>query len=130
MRTAEMLQAHKHNRASADLVKCIDACFECAQCCTTCADACLAEEMADMLARCIRTDLDCADICNVTGRILSRLTQPSSDILHAQLETCAAACRVCAEECDKHASKHDHCRICAECCRMCAESCKRVMAAG
>lgn len=54
------------------LAACIDACVDCAQTCTACADACLAEDMVADLRRCIRTNLDCADICEVTGRVLSR----------------------------------------------------------
>jgi hypothetical protein len=53
------------------LARCVDACIACAQACTACADACLSEEMTDELRKCIRTDLDCADICEVTGRVLS-----------------------------------------------------------
>jgi hypothetical protein len=56
------------------LARCVDACIACAQACTACADACLSEEMTDELRKCIRTDLDCADICEVTGRVLSRHT--------------------------------------------------------
>src|SRR5215218_1566695 len=57
-----------------DLAPCIEACFACAQTCTACADACLGEQDIQMLARCIRLDLDCADICSATGSILSRQT--------------------------------------------------------
>src|SRR5215831_3319124 len=45
------------------LVACIDACSDCAQACTACADADLAETELQALIRCIRLDLDCADIC-------------------------------------------------------------------
>ena len=52
------------------LAACIAACFECAQTCTACADACLSEDMVAELTKCIRTNLDCADICESTGRAL------------------------------------------------------------
>jgi hypothetical protein len=39
------------------------------------------------------------------------------------LEVCAAACRTCAEECERHAGHHEHCRICAEACRRCERAC-------
>ena len=56
------------------LAECIAACVECAQACTACADACLSEEMVAELTKCIRTDADCADVCETTGRVLSRHT--------------------------------------------------------
>ncbi|MGV7852926.1 four-helix bundle copper-binding protein, partial [Mycobacterium kansasii] len=58
----------------AKLTACIDACVECGQACTACADACLSEDSVAHLTKCIRTDLDCADICELTGRVLSRHT--------------------------------------------------------
>jgi hypothetical protein len=62
------------------LADCIDVCFDCAQTCTACADACLSESMVAELTKCIRTNLDCADICDTTGRLLSRHTgyEPTS----------------------------------------------------
>jgi hypothetical protein len=57
--------------ASAALAECIEACFDCAQACTACADAYLGEEDVQMLVRCIRLDLDRADVCESTARRLS-----------------------------------------------------------
>lgn len=92
----------------------------CSQVCTSCADACLAEG-ADVgrLRRCIRTNLDCADVCAATARLIMRQTETPNEIVHAQLHACVLACQLCAEECERHASMHDHCRICGETCRYC-----------
>ena len=109
------------------VAKFIESAFDCSQACTACADACLNEKDPKMLAFCIRTDLDCADITATTGRMLSRQTQPNWSLVHSQIETCALACRVCAEECERHAGKHEHCRVCAEACRRCEEECRRVL---
>ena len=117
---------------AADLVACIEACFDCAQTCTTCADACLGEQgHFQHLVRCIRLNLDCADVCNTTGRLLSRQTEPDSSVLRAQLQACAVACRACGEECQRHAESMgmEHCRICAESCRRCEEACNRLLGA-
>jgi hypothetical protein len=65
------------------LARCIEACFSCGQACTACADACLAEDSVTDLARCIRLNLDCADICDVTGRVLSRQS-PSTSSWHGR----------------------------------------------
>jgi hypothetical protein len=37
-----------------------------------CADACLGEQDVQMLVCCIRLNLDCADVCATTGRLLAR----------------------------------------------------------
>src|SRR3954451_5038502 len=99
------------------LSSCIDACFDCSQTCTACADACLSEEMVAELTKCIRTNLDCADICDTTGRVLSRHTGYDANLTKALLETCAAVCKACGDECAGHADMHEHCRVCAEACR-------------
>lgn len=111
------------------LAECIDACFQCAQICTSCADACLAEDMVAALASCIRTDLDCADICIATGTVLIRQTASSPAINRALLEACRASCSVCAEDCERHAGMHEHCRICAAACRRCEQACADLLAA-
>jgi hypothetical protein len=113
------------------LVRCIEACRECGQTCTQCADACLGEpDRPQDLARCIRLNLDCADVCMVTARMLSRRTGYDADLGRAMLEACAVACRVCGDECEHHA-EHGmaHCRICAESCRACEEACRALLSA-
>ena len=124
-----MLQSHKQSDAKAGVADLIAAALECVQTCTSCADACLAEEQLQMLRRCIRTDLDCADICDVTARVLSRQTETDTSVQRQQVVACQTVCRLCAEECQKHASKHEHCRICAEACRRCEQACGQVVSA-
>lgn len=110
------------------LADCIAACVECSQACTACADACLSEQMVADLTKCIRTNLDCADVCDVAWRVLSRHTGYDANITRAVLQACAQACNSCAEECFRHADMHEHCRVCAESCRRCQEACQRVLA--
>ena len=57
------------------LVACIEACVSCAQSCTACADADLAEDDVTEMRRCIRLCLDCADVSQATGRVLTRQTE-------------------------------------------------------
>ena len=130
MTTSEMLRTHPAppDVDVAVLARAVDAALACAQACTTCADACLAEEMVADLRRCIRTDLDCADVCAATARVLSRLSADVA-IARAQLEACVAACRTCGEECEQHAGMHEHCRVCAEACRECERACGELLAA-
>jgi hypothetical protein len=131
MHVQQMLETHPRppglDRAA--LQECIEACFDCAQACTACADACLGEEQVQQLVRCIRLNLDCADICDTTGRVLSRQTEPEPALLRAQLQACAEACRACGVECERHAGHHEHCRVCAESCRRCEAACNRLLAA-
>jgi hypothetical protein len=111
------------------LARCIEECFACAATCASCADACLSEETVAELRKCIRLNLDCADICETTGRILVRQTEYDAPTSKAQLEACRQICRTCAEECEKHAEKHEHCRICAQACRGCEKASDELLAA-
>ena len=111
------------------LEDCIAACMECSQACTTCADACLSEKIVEDLVRCVRLDLDCADMCATTGRMLSRLTAFDHAVARAMLEACAVACRACGDECLAHADMHEHCRVCAEACRRCERACHELLRA-
>ena len=109
------------------LARVIDAAVACSQTCTACADACLSEDMVADLTKCIRTNLDCADICATTARVLSRHTGYDANITRAQLEACVQACKSCGDECEQHASMHEHCRVCAEACRACEQACRELL---
>ncbi|HVF01980.1 MAG TPA: four-helix bundle copper-binding protein [Rubrobacteraceae bacterium] len=118
------------NPSAAALVECIDACFDCARACTACADACLGEQDMQMLVRCIRLDLDRADVCDATGRIFSRQMAFDPEMARATLEACARVCRLCGDECDQHAQHGmEHCRICAKACRRYESVCNNVLSA-
>jgi hypothetical protein len=110
------------------VLRCIDACLDCTASCTGCSDADLAENDVRDLVRCIRLCLDCADACDATGRIVTRQTEPDLGLIRAMVEACATACLVCAEECDRHAAHHEHCRLCAEVCRSCKDACDDLLA--
>src|SRR5688500_7654924 len=84
----------------------IDALIACSEACTACADACLSEGMVAELTKCIRTNMDCADICATTARVLSRHTGYDANITRTLLEACAMACKSCGDECASHAGQH------------------------
>jgi uncharacterized membrane protein len=107
----------------------IDALIECAEACTACADACLSESSVAELTKCVRTNLDCADVCGTTARVLSRHTGYDANISRTLLEACAMVCKSCGDECASHASMHEHCRVCAEACRACEQACLDLLAA-
>lgn len=127
----DMLMAHPRGLEvnPSLLAACIEACAECAQVCMACADSCLGEADLASLVRCIRLNLDCGDVCDVTGRLLTRQTAPNWAVLRAQIEACIVACRACAAECERHAAHHEHCQICAASCRRCEDACNRLLTA-
>ena len=97
---SSMLETYPKDLGDIDrqkLAEFIEACFECAQTCTACADACLAEDMVSELTQCIRFNLDCADICAATGRVLSRQTGNNVETTRALLEACRRCEQACAE---------------------------------
>lgn len=127
----QMLESHPwpghiDRQVLADL---IEAAAECAQTCTSCADACLSEEGVADLRKCIRIDLDCADVCAATTPVLTRETEYDAPLSKALVEACRQACATCAEECERHAEHHEHCRICAEACRRCEQACREFLEA-
>ena len=101
----------------------IDSLNQCSLDCVHCANACLDEQNAKDLARCIRLDLECADTCTFNAKMLAANSEFSSDFLNI----CAKVCDACGDECEKHASHMEHCSICAESCRKCAEECRSIV---
>jgi Domain of Unknown Function (DUF326) len=128
--TMPMLETYPKpiNLDRSSLAAAIDALIACSQACTACADACLSEDMVADLTKCIRTDLDCADICATTARVLSRHTGYDANISRSLLQACVTACKSCGDECARHADMHEHCRICAEACRACERACRDLLA--
>ncbi|MEU4474198.1 four-helix bundle copper-binding protein [Micromonospora sp. NPDC023888] len=128
--TMRMLETYPKsiNLDRATLAATIDALNNCAQVCTACADACLSDDGVAELTKCIRTNLDCADICTTTARVLSRHTGYDAGLSRSLLEACATACRSCGDECARHAEMHEHCRVCADVCRACERACRDLLA--
>ena len=81
------------------------------------------------IVKCIRLNLDCADVCTATGRVVSRQTEYDAHVTRKQLEACIAACNSCGDECQGHAEHMAHCRVCAESCRRCEDVCKELHSA-
>ena len=75
-----------------------------------------------MMADCIATDMDCAQICHLAVAYMAR----GSRQVPAMCGLCAQICDACAAECEKH--EHQHCKDCAEACRRSAAECRKVAA--
>ncbi|MBY0330922.1 MAG: four-helix bundle copper-binding protein [Acetobacteraceae bacterium] len=129
MHAQQMIGSHPHVQGSTNdaLIRCLEECYACAQTCTSCADACLAEQTVQQLTQCIRLNLDCADVCAATGSVATRRTGSNEEVIRQMLMACETACRLCGEECERHASHHQHCRICAESCRRCERACAEAL---
>ncbi|PDP86682.1 four-helix bundle copper-binding protein [Glycomyces fuscus] len=128
----QMLDTHPDRRGDGieeKLRSCIEVCGACAQACVLCADACLGERAVGELVACVRLDMDCADVCESTQRVLSRRTGEDDVLVRALVKACAEACHLCGEECDRHAARHEHCWVCAEACRRCECACRELLAA-
>ena len=130
-RVKQMFQTHPNPASDAgdEAFALVRSAAECTYVCTTCADACMEEDEPKSLRQCIRLNLDCAEICSVTAKLIARPGAQDPKLLRAQLDACASACRACADECAEHAEMHEHCRICAEACRACADACDRMKTA-
>jgi len=61
----------------------------------------------------------------VDGDVLAAAIEALNDCAQA----CAAMCRSCAEECERHAGMHEHCRVCAEACRRGEHVCNELLEA-
>lgn len=111
------------------LAEAIEAFGRCAAACTACSSACLAESEVADLRDCIATNDVCAEVCTATANVAARLTKGSYAILRSQLEACDVACRICREECERHAQEHPHCAACAEACADAQSAASRLLEA-
>lgn len=129
MQTKEIIATHPDVRGNVNqvLIDAIDAAYACAQTCTSCADACLAENMVADLRQCIRLNLDCADVCGAMATLGSRRTGSNEEVIRKMLDACVTSCRLCGAECQRHAGKHEHCRVCADVCRRCEAACQSAL---
>jgi hypothetical protein len=107
----------------------IDALNECVQACIADADDDLGERQLPELVKCIRLCLDCADVCAATVSVASRQTEYDSHVTRPLLEACATVCKICGDECERHAQIHEHCRVCMGACRRGEQACRELLAA-
>ncbi len=127
--TREMLEASAA-AIPADLDRvaaAIDACLTCMQTCSSCADFDLAEQDVAGMSRCVALCIECADVCGLLARSLSRAAHWDQVVIHRLLEACVRTCTNSAEECTHHASHHRHCAICAQACTACVRACNDLL---
>ena len=105
------------------LAHCIEMCLQTAASCTACADECLDEPDIANMRRCIRLNLDCADIVGLLARLLSRRGDPELTTLRTYLEAATSICGAAAAESAKHGADYEYCKLNAENCMDCAREC-------
>ena len=129
--TREMLESAPSDvpLGAAQVAVAIDACLSCLQACTTCADADLAEDDPAELATCAALCTECADVCDLVARALSRPAHSDHYVVHRLLQACVRTCTNSAEECARHAAHHRHCALCERVCRACAHACSELLEA-
>ena len=103
----------------------IDAANACATACSACASACLSE--GEDMAVCVRDDLDCADLCTATARVLARLNRSDKVLTTSLLAACIEACVECAASCAPHREHHEHCALCEQACLACEAACQALL---
>lgn len=112
----QMLQARPDERSvdHAVLGEAIDSLSEAVVATTNCADSCLVVEPP--VIECVQVCSDAADVAAATARVLSR-TGPTVEGSRRLVDAAAMILSECADECERHADHHSHCRLCAEACR-------------
>jgi hypothetical protein len=113
----------------ADVAAAVDACLNCVQTCTSCADADLADEHVVEMSTCAALCITCADVCDLTARLLSRPARWDHFVVDRLLQACVRACTSSAEECARHADHHRHCAISEKACRACEQACAELLEA-
>jgi hypothetical protein len=108
------------------LAAAIDAISDCAQACIADTDADLGEQDVTEMVKCIRLCQDCTDVCTATAAVISRPADYDADVARPLLQACAAICKSCGDECERHAHM-PHCQVCAEACRRCEQACRDLL---
>lgn len=109
------------------LADCIDACVACARACLAAAEARRDRATDGEAEEEARLGVDCADLCEATGRLLSRRSGANTNLVRAFLDTCASACDAWAAICRPH-DVDPRCREAVAACVTCARCCRDLAA--
>ena len=83
--------------------------------------------MVTQLRGCISADLDCADICATTARVLSRQAGYDANLTRAMLFVCMNACRSGYIRHYTYTYVHDRCRMLVDACRTAEQACRELL---
>ena len=119
-----MVHTVTHRRNDA-MQQCVDACTHCAAVCSETTSHCLEKGGNHAEAAHITLMLDCADVCSLSARLMTRGSTHEADLCRV----CATICRDCAESCASVTPSDEMMTRCADICRECADECARMAAA-
>ena len=106
-----------------DMMRCIEACRECARICLEMASTmCLEMGGKHTEPNHFRTMLDCAEICQTCADFMLRGSQLHSHVCAA----CAEICTACADSCEQIGDMQE----CVDICRRCADECRQMAGMG
>jgi Cys-rich four helix bundle protein (predicted Tat secretion target) len=74
------------------------------------------------LGACAKSVMQMLPLCSALQNLANQDSKYLVKLANAALD----ACQDCAEECKKHAEKHDICKRCGESCRACYKECKQL----
>ena len=97
----------------------IKICNTCIESCEMCITSCLVSN-ATKMSGCIQACRDCADICSITVRFMSRNSKHTNRLA----AFCAIISDICAKECNKY--EDEECKKCAKACKKCSLECSSI----
>jgi hypothetical protein len=98
----------------------IASCMKCAAICNYCASACLMQNDANEMSRCIHLARECSAICVLAAEVMS-IGGITTDAVCALVEE---ICQYCGDECFKF--NKEHCSECADMCRRTIAACRSI----
>ncbi|PJJ70617.1 hypothetical protein CLV46_0139 [Diaminobutyricimonas aerilata] len=104
--------------------RCMETLTAAEQACVMCADG----DAEAGMAMCASMCMNCADVSSAMMRMMLRPSGFEMQSMMAMMQATMTMMTACAEECEKHADMHEHCKLCAQACRTAAEAMDDMMA--
>lgn len=93
--------------------------YECQTKCKSCFNRCLEEQSLDVMRKCLKLTVECANVCELTASSIMF----EGDFSPEMLEICISSCEACRIECSTH--NNIYCAECAAMCGECSEACRK-----
>ena len=110
----------QQNQTSQAMKDCIKTCLDCHQICTETATHVLHAGEGHSEAQHLVALLDCAQICAMCADFMARRSPHHTHVC----AECAEICMACAKLCEAHQDPDGQMKRCAESCQRCGESCQ------
>ena len=93
--------------------------YECQTKCKSCFNRCLEEQSLDVMRKCLKVTVECANVCELTASSIMF----EGDFSPEMLDICISSCEACRIECSTH--NNIYCAECAAMCGECSEACRK-----